>query len=121
MLAGNGLLIGKFAGLARPVEAPGSWTYSGLRVAEVEPATCVASNLLVPSLVVTALSTSVGPMSSTGTLTFGATATQPTANGPVEAPCTLDLDLELKSGGVYYWDPNLVRMQAEQVAVAGAC
>lgn len=96
------------------VEAPGEWTYSGLRFASVGAEGCRASQLIDPPLLSTYPddTLSVGPMFSTGSLEFGAL-------GGGGVPCSLDADLLLQSTGRYYWAPEDTLLRGESVAVSG--
>lgn len=110
------------ASLAAPseVEMPGTWIYSGVRVAQTSAAACKASVLVDPS-VDPGPSRSAGPEYSRGTIEFGEQASVQTTRGPLEVPCTIDVDLVLATFGEYPWIPDVVRMRAGNLAVAGAC
>jgi hypothetical protein len=96
------------------VEIPDAWVYAGLRFGFVERDACVASNFIVPPVSPDYLSDSAPEMGSTGTVTFAETNTE-------GLPCTLDLDLDLRSQGRFDWTPDDVHMIADAVVVDGAC
>lgn len=103
------------------VEAPGTWAYSGLRVADIEREACVASELVQPNAVSADWSRSAGPLISNGNTEFSSTTTVQTASGPVEAPCELDIDVALQSFGEFYWVPSIINMRGNAIAVSGSC
>lgn len=96
------------------VEIPGVWVYAGLRFGLTERDACVASNFVIPPSSPDYLTDSAPELGSTGTVAFSGT----NAEG---RPCTLDIDLDLRSQGRFDWTPDDVHMIADAVAVSGAC
>lgn len=96
------------------VEISDPWVYAGLRFGLLERDACVASNFIIPPTNPGYEADSVPEMGSTGAVMFG----EQDAEG---LPCSLDVDLELRSQGRFDWTPDDVHMIADAVAVSGAC
>lgn len=105
---------------ASEVEVDGTWAYAGVRVATSAPEDCHAALLTNPNVDI-GPSRSAPPLRSRGTIRFTNTQSVPTSTGSVEAPCRLDLDVALETYGEFFWLPDLVRMRADAITVAGAC
>lgn len=105
---------------ASAVEVDGTWAYAGVRVATSVPEDCHAALLINPNVDI-GPSRSAPPLRSRGTIRFTDTQSVPTSTGSVEAPCRLDLDVALETYGEFFWLPDLVRMRADAITVAGAC
>ena len=116
-------LLSSADGLASPsdVDVSSGWAYGGVGVAAIEREACTAAQLVDPLGASAGLSSSAGPLGSSGSVRFGATKTVEAAAGSVEAPCSLDVDLRANSYADYHWVPDVVHMRARSVPVAGAC